>query len=304
VRVLSAHKKPISSLAFSSGGALLAEAAHGGTARVWDVAAGQVTHTFETVGRFPKQVRLDFSPDGATLAVVNEKAELIDLATGTRTELPTRAARFSPFNGICYSPDGRRVAAGGDRFYWWLAESRKSILKPHLPLPSGVGVDAWRCFAFSPDGARLAAGWSGTVHGVAGSVNRVFVHDIAAVELVTFFEWNGQEPRVLMFSPDGKTLAAACGAVLRAWDIEAGNELAAAKVGVKHLMDAAMSPDGRFVATVSKDRTARLWGTQTWADPKTFDWDIGELLAVAYAPDGQTVAVGSHRGKVLLFDTH
>lgn len=163
-------------------------------------------------------------------------------------------------------------------------------------------MDAWRCFAFSRDGGRLAAGWTGSVHGVTGSVNRVFVHDIAAVRVVNFFEWNGQEPRVLMFSPDGKTLAAACGAVLRAWDIETGKELAAAKVGAKHFMDADMSPDGRFVATVSKDHTTRLWDTRTWSDPRTFDWQVGQLLAVAIDPHGQVAAVGSDKGKVLLFD--
>jgi WD40 repeat protein len=187
VRVLSTHTKPISSVAFSPDGALLAEASHAGTVRVWDVATGEVARAFETAGRFYRQVRLDFSPDGAALAVVNEKAELIDLATGDRNELPTPPARFSPFNGIRYSPDGRHVAAGGDRFCLWRAESREPVPRPRLPLPANVFADAWRCLAFSRDGGRLAAGWTGTVHGVAGSVNRVFVHDLAAARLVTFF---------------------------------------------------------------------------------------------------------------------
>jgi WD40 repeat protein len=67
-------------------------------------------------------------------------------------------------------------------------------------------------------------------------------------------------------------------------------------------MDAAYSPDARFIATVSKDHTARLWDAHAWGESRTFDWEIGELLAVAFAPDGQTAAVAGSKGKILLFD--
>lgn len=303
MRVLSAHKKPISSLAFSRDGTRLAEAAHGGAVRIWDLNAGAVVHTFDTAGRFPNQVRVDFAPDGAALAVVNMQVELIDLATGTRTPLPSRPARLSPYNGVCYSPNGRYLAAGGDYFCWWDVATRQSILKPYFPrLEGGSEIDAWRCVAFSPDNARLAAGRTALVYGVVGSVNTVFVHDIAEQKLVGSFGWTGSEPKVVMISPDGRTVAAVCGPILRVWDIDTGNEVAAVKAGKKHFMGAAFAPDGRYVATVSKDRTVRLWDTRTWGEPKTFDWEIGELLAVAFAPDGQTVAVGGSKGKVLLFD--
>ena len=67
-------------------------------------------------------------------------------------------------------------------------------------------------------------------------------------------------------------------------------------------MGIAFFPDGRHLATVSKDRTTRFWPTAGWGDAKTYDWDVGKLLDVTFAPDGATAAVSSDTGKVVLFD--
>ena len=123
MRVLSAHTKPISCLAFSRDGARLAEAANGAV-RVWELASGAVTHTLDVPGKFPTQVRVAFAPDGGSLAVANDRVELVDLATGTRAVLPSRPV-LAPYNGVCFSLNGRYVAAGGGHFSWWDAASRQ-----------------------------------------------------------------------------------------------------------------------------------------------------------------------------------
>jgi len=52
------------------------------------------------------------------------------------------------------------------------------------------------------------------------------------------------------------------GRVVRVWDAESGSLIAELKGHKKEILDAAFSPDGRYIVTASLDRTARVW---TWA---------------------------------------
>jgi WD40 repeat protein len=299
VRVLSAHKKPITCLAFSRSGARLAEAAHGGTVRVWDVAASEVTHTFDvSKGLFPNQVKLALSPDAKWLAAANDRAVLIDLRTGKQSRLP---GQQSAFNRVEFSPDGRELIADGDHFFRWDVSARERLPGPALPPVRGGGPFTWPSATFSPDGKRFAVSrraWGQK----PGNVNTAFVVDAKTLKPLAAFDCLGNDTRRLSFSPDGSYLAAASGPVLRVYDVAAGAEVATLTVGKLHFMAAAFSPDGRYLATVSKDRTTRLWEVGRWGEPRTFEWNVGKLLDLAFAPDGSTAAVAGDGGKVVLFD--
>jgi len=126
--------------------------------------------------------------------------------------------------------------------------------------------------------------------------------DAATLKPLASFDCTGHDTKRLRFSPNGNLLAAVCGPVLRVYDWGANTELAALKVGKLHFMTAAFTPDGRSLATVSKDRTVRFFDTANWAAARTYDWDIGPLLELTFAPDGTTAAIGSATGQILIFD--
>ncbi len=46
----------------------------------------------------------------------------------------------------------------------------------------------------------------------------------------------------------------------------------------------------------------KLYDTTTWQVARTFAWEIGRLRSVAFAPDGCRAAVGSDKGRILLWD--
>lgn len=75
-----------------------------------------------------------------------------------------------------------------------------------------------------------------------------------------------------------------------------------------------VDPQARYVATVSEDKTARVWELETGRllqtlRPPLGDGNEGKLYAVAFSPDGQEVAVGGFTGqdgsgdyRIYLFD--
>jgi WD40 repeat protein len=90
--------------------------------------------------------------------------------------------------------------------------------------------------AFSPDGKALACGFQ----------ERGRVLDVATgrtlLELPAYMNF-------LAFSPDGKTLAATAGARLRCWDVATGKELHDRPGDLGYTPVAAVSPDGRLLAS-------------------------------------------------------
>jgi WD40 repeat protein len=298
VRVLSAHKKAITGLAFARDGARLAEAAHGGTVRVWDVATGTVVHTLDaSEGLFPSQVKLAFTADGAHLAAANDRVRVFDLKTGESEPLP----RSGAFNGLHVSPDGAELMGDGDKVFRWNLADGAALPAFKLPAAKGAGMLTFPGSAYSPCGTLVAV--SRRAWGLpAGNVNTAFVLNRASGEVVAAFDSAGNDQKRLAFNPNGQWLAAACGPVLRVYDLSAKTEVATLNAGKLHFMAAAFSPNGKWLATVSKDRTTRLWEVGEWGEPKTFEWDAGKLLDLAFAPDGATAAVSSDTGKIVLFD--
>ncbi len=55
----------------------------------------------------------------------------------------------------------------------------------------------------------------------------------------------------------------------------------------------AWSPDGRFLASSSFDRTVRIWDAHTGEQLQTLTGHTGPVFSVAWSPDGQVMASGS-----------
>jgi WD40 repeat protein len=75
------------------------------------------------------------------------------------------------------------------------------------------------------------------------------------------------------------------------------------------LLSLAFSPDGRWLAGATKDRTIRIWQVADDVAPQDrlkvvkvfYDPTIGAELSVRWSPDGRSIAAGERHGRVAIF---
>ncbi len=257
----------VTAIAFAADGKRLVSAGNH-TIGVWDSATGREIHQLNAVNI----MGLAVSPVGGVMASSqNNNVQVWDLATGK-----PKFSLHTPGFAVAISPDGRVLATGGRT----AGRSDPVVL--------------W----------DLSTG--NKLRSLSGSMYQVFG---------------------LAFSPSGKSLAAvSCGnsgfsppnsarpEIIRLWEVETGklHELDGHAGGAASL---AFSPDGKVLATGGRDGTLIWWDTATrkelrkiklaeavYNHPKGWGSGSGGIQALAFAPNGKTLASANQDGTVRLFD--
>ncbi len=162
----------------------------------------------------------------------------------------------------------------------------------HGLLPEAIRTVAL-CLAYSPDGSWLATG--SPISELSPSTG---VRLWKGRELVQEFS---EPARHLAWSPYGQL----------AWGM--GNSLAVATPGTAEavrtwemaedeLATLAFSPNSRLLLTGNRQGTCAFHDPAEGQQLAAFDWGIGPIHSVAFAPDGLTCAAGGENGQVVVWD--
>jgi WD40 repeat protein len=242
---------PVTSLAFSPDGALLAVGSAAGPARLWHVRTDGVVTSLARPGVSDEvQDCVAFSRDGHTLAIADGDGTVALWDVGTDSLLATLPADGFPVVSVAFAPDGHTLAAvdGGTNnpIQLWDLSSARIVA-------TFGGTNRIGDVAFAPDGATLVTTGS---NGPA-TLWSTRTHD----EIATLAASTGDDlDTAAVFSPDGRMVATtgADGAI-ELWGA-AGHDLVATLTGTgASVRGVAFSPDGRTLASVGNEHGTYLW---------------------------------------------
>lgn len=259
----------------------------------WTAEGGAVdAHFDERAGHRATTTALAVSPSSAQVASVGADGGLVlwDAASGDRLWQVDNAHGQAGLFDVDFTPDGHGLvtaAEDGGLTLWDAATgSRQRDFSGH----TGDVLSA----AVSPDGQVLASG---------GVDSRLLLWDIATGAITDEFAGHNDVITMVRFDPQREALLSASGDMtLRLWDYR-GASPALSAVLAQHeggAGDAAYSPDGRWVLSVSSKDSKVLVMDATTGEMVAELTGLPGVSTATFTPDGQRVVGGAYDQNGLL----
>jgi len=282
---------PITALAFSPDGQWLASASQDKTVKLWHLPSNGPA-TGRTVYQYPSWAfSVLFAHDGSQLfsSGIDTVIRTWDAATGSEVGKPFEGHTDSIY-GLALSPDGQRLASGGTEhiIFIWDVNSRQRITR--LFGHSG-GI---RALSFSPDGTMLASG---------GYDQMIRLWDLSNEKPTALFRGHHDQVTWLSLSADGELLLSqGQSGLIKLWRVTPGLEGNVLTDRAGGQSDVALSPDGRFLASVTEQvHAVNLWDLNT-RSRTILTGHSNSVMSAAFSPDGKILATGSHDETIKLWD--
>ena len=297
------HDAGVTQAAFNRTGDRIVTASYDKTARIWDVSKGREIAILK--GHQGPVERAGFSPDGRRVitAARDGTARIWDADSGAQRAVLEPVGDYPT---AVFDPSGERVLTAGENSHasLWDARTGTKLLSVNS---TGDGLAG-----FSPDGRSFAT----------SQARKVFVWNAEDGALI--HEWNvGTYASTLTFSPDGSRLLVGSWGTISygnfpaLWDVGNGTEIArlAGHKSDTQLQGVTFSHDGRRIATVSLDGSARIWDGKSGTlldvlgqeTPNLKLSDIGpddrdHEMNSAFSPDDRLLATASMNGPIRIWD--
>jgi RNA polymerase sigma factor (sigma-70 family) len=238
---------------------------------------------------------LNYSPDGMLLATTDSvRVRLWDANTGKLVRQITPPGGIG--QGGLFSADGKTIVVFNNGVcHWFDIHTGQEAASCNVKFTGPRGVAR-----FSPRGQTLA---------VFEPVGDIGLHELPSgkerLRLVAEGSWFGE----CAFSEDGKVLAAVelTGKPapedhrIRLFDVKTGQSLCNIDPG-EIFRGLTLSPDGKEVLAHNLSKSIRIWRVPTGELLHKIEVDVNALAAAAFAPDGNSIVVGSQSINAIRID--
>ena len=278
LRTLDGYQDGVTSVSFSRDGKMIASSSKDGVVKLWS-RDGQEIKTWK--GHNGSVTNVRFSPDGKMLASTSDD-NTVKLWRIDGTLLQTFKHNGSVTNAS-FSSDGKMLASTSDDNTVKLWRIDGTLLKIFWGHKNGV-TDV----RFNSDGTITSASKDNTVN--------IWNHDGTLRKTIGTFGTTG----VISFSPDGKIASASKYGGIKILSRD-GTRLYNFPIDGEAVTSLSFSPDGKMLASASKDNTVRFWNL----DSPQFTIRKGYnsiAKSISFSHDSQTIALTSNDNTMRLWN--
>ena len=283
--LITEHRKPVSTIAFSAKGEFLASRGYDRTIRLWDSRNYQHLKTFEVEG----STTLAFSPDSTTLF---NGRQLWNVHTG-QLFATIKPGNIETVTDAAFSPDGTTLATitRRNKVEVWDANSgqRKALLHEKK------SADSYKhTVVFNLDGTQLAA--------IGSERNRpnsaILLWDTQTGELLKTFS---EKDNALIFSSIDFSAQGELITVSKKWhrtlhvqNFRTDEKLAVLDGHTEQVDFTVLSPDKRTLLSAAREGIIRLWDIESTKVRTTVPGYGHPVSPIVVSDEGKTLALGNH----------
>jgi eukaryotic-like serine/threonine-protein kinase len=333
---LRGHEGDVYGIDFSPDGQLLATTGRDATVRLWDAHSGKELATL--LGHATETGDLAFIDSGRLLVSADDNGKVYVWNVAARCQLRVLEVPEVRITSISAAPDGTRLACGGSdgRVRLWDVASGELIWTSE----THAQVEA---VSFSPDGSEIvvACGWvdlrnldattgamQGEYHEGKGSPAMNLAHGAGGQTVVAMdrnlevrmfkrtdkpngwvrlsrqaFSSRESSLHGLAVSPLNNAIALGTGQGNVYVRRPGGSIERVFTAHPQRVWKTSWSPDGRYLASASRDGTAKIWDLEA-PDSRLFVYPRpqGDLAHFSVSPDGTRIATLARSGRVQVWD--
>jgi WD40 repeat protein len=273
---------------------------------IWDAKDGKLIKQALNPNKDGRDGMIHLSADGKFVAIgsqyENGNVKVVDLTTGNQVAV-VKPIQNSTVQGAM-SPKGEFVATWGQHYNRGGGKPEEEQLIPRKiqvwetkdgKEKATILSDIYQIMSvrFSPDGSKVAAGGNGTIQ----------LWDVATGKLERRFAGRTGQGNQLLFSPDGKLLAAAGqDGCVQLWDIATGKRAGICDGPTGTMAWLQFRPDGQLMAWAINVNAIEIWEVPSGKRLTPQGGHSAAVSSIQFAPDNKTLISCGNEGRMLRWD--